>query len=128
MYMNKKLSNKELKTTSELQGIARFKIHEGKLDEFKRLSAECMEIVKAKDTGTLQYDIYINEEKSEAVVLEQYRDSEALIEHLTNLGDVGKAVIATGSVVGELLGEPSAELKAMLADSPVGLFKPFLSM
>jgi quinol monooxygenase YgiN len=126
--MNKKLSNKELKTTSELQGIARYKIHEGKLEEFKRLSAECMEIVRAKDTGTVQYDVYINEEKSEAVVLERYRDSEALIEHLTNLGDVGKAVLATGSVVGELLGEPSAELKAMLADSPVGLFKPFLSM
>jgi quinol monooxygenase YgiN len=36
---------------SELQGIARFKIHEGKLEEFKRLSAQCMEIVRSKDTG-----------------------------------------------------------------------------
>ena len=37
---------------SELQGIARFKFDEGKLEEFKRLSAQCMEIVRTKDTGT----------------------------------------------------------------------------
>jgi len=28
---------------SELQSVARLKIHEGKLDEFKRLSAKCAE-------------------------------------------------------------------------------------
>src|SRR5262245_44530858 len=43
-------------TTGELQGIARFTFHEGGLDEFERLSAECMEIVCEKDTGTLQYE------------------------------------------------------------------------
>ena len=53
---------------SALQGIARFKFHEGKLEEFKRLSAQCMEIVRTKDTGTLQYDIYFNDDQSECVV------------------------------------------------------------
>ena len=38
---------------SELMGIARFKFHEGKLDEFKRLSAQAMEIVRTKDTGKI---------------------------------------------------------------------------
>ncbi len=113
---------------SELHGIARFKIHEGKLEEFKRLSAECMEIVRAKDTGTLQYDIYFNDDQSEAFVHERYRDSEALIEHTAHLGEIGEAILATGSVSGELLGEPSAELRAKLADSPVRLFTPFLSL
>ena len=113
---------------SELQGIARFKFHEGKLEEFKPLSAKCMEIVRAKDTGTLQYEIYFNDDQSECIVLERYRDSEALIEHTANLGDIGEAILATGSVSGELLGEPSEELRAKLADSPVRLFTPFLSM
>jgi hypothetical protein len=36
---------------NELQGIARCKFHEGKLEEFKRLSAAGMEIVRTKDTG-----------------------------------------------------------------------------
>jgi hypothetical protein len=78
----------ETRTASELQGIARFKIHEGKLEEFKRLSAQCME----------------------------------------HIGDLMGAIVATGSVSGELLGEPSAELRANLADSPVRLFTPYQSM
>jgi len=36
-----------------------------------------MEIVRTKDTGTLQYDIYLNDDQSEAIVYERYRDSEA---------------------------------------------------
>ncbi|MDF2741790.1 MAG: hypothetical protein K0S88_3160 [Actinomycetia bacterium] len=112
---------------SELQGIARFKIHEGKLEEFKRLSAQCMEIVRTKDTGTLQYEIYFNDDQSECIVHERYRDSEALIEHTAHLGDMMEAILATGSVSGELLGEPSAELRAKMADSEVRLFTPFLS-
>jgi quinol monooxygenase YgiN len=118
----------EAGSVGELQGIGRFKFHEGKLEDFKRLSAQCMEIVRAKDTGTLQYEIYLNDDQSEGIVLERYRDSEALIEHAAHLGQLGQAILETGWVSGELLGEPSAELKAGSADSPVRLFKPFLTM
>ena len=119
----------EAGAVSELQGIARFKFHEGKLEEFKRLSARCMEIVRTKDAGTLQYDIYFNDDESECIVLERYRDSEALIRHAANLGDLMEAILATGSVSGELLGEPSAELRAKLAGSEVPvLFTPYRSM
>ena len=113
---------------SELQGIARFKFHEGRVEEFKRLSAQAMEIVRTRDTGTLQYDIYFNDDQSECIVLERYRDSEALIEHLAHLGDLAEALLATGSVSGELLGEPSPELRAKLAGSVVRLFTPHLSL
>jgi len=116
------------KKTDELLGIARFKIHKGKLEVFKRLSAQAMEIARTKDTGTLQYEIYINEEKSEAVVIERYKDSAALMEHLANNSDVAREIFLTGSVSGELLGEPSPELKANLANAPVGLFTHFLSL
>jgi len=121
------LERSSMAGVSELQGIARFKFHEGKLEEFKRLSAQCMDIVRAEDTGTLQYEIYFNDDQSECIVLERYRDSEALIEHTAHLGDIGEAILATGSVSGELLGEPSDELRAKLAGSPVRLFTPFLS-
>ena len=113
---------------SELQGIVRFKFHEGNVDEFKRLAAQAMEIVRTKDTGTLQYDIYFNDDQSECIVLERYRDSEALIEHAEHLGDLMESIPATGSVSGELLGEPSAELRAKMADSEVRLFTPSQSM
>jgi quinol monooxygenase YgiN len=113
---------------SELQGIARFKFDEGKLEEFKRLAAQCMEIVRTQDTGTLQYDIYFNDDQSECIVHERYRNSEALIEHAAHLGDLSEAVVATGFVFGVLLGEPSAELRAMMAESDVRLFTPYQSI
>ena len=114
---------------SELQGIVRFKFHEGKVEEFKRLSAQAMEIVRTTDTGTLQYDTYFNGDQSECIVLERFKDSEALIEHAAHLADLTEAILATGSVSGELLGEPSAELRAKLAGSEVPvLFTPYLSM
>jgi quinol monooxygenase YgiN len=115
---------------SELLGIARFKFHEGKVEEYKRLSAQAIEIVRTKDSGTLQYDTYFNDDQSECMVIERYRDSKAAIEHAANLGDLFAAVLATVSVVhGELLGEPSEELRAKLAGSEVPvLFTPYQSM
>jgi quinol monooxygenase YgiN len=113
---------------SELWGIARVKFHEGKAEEFKRLSAQLMEIARTKDTGTLQYDIYLNDDESEAVVLERYRSSAALIEHGANQGDLAAAIIATGTFCGVVLGMPSEKLKANLADAPVRIFKPHLWM
>jgi quinol monooxygenase YgiN len=118
----------EAAAVSELEGIARFKFREGKLEEFKRLAELCMEIVRTKDTGTLQYDIYFNDDQSECVVRERYRDSDALIEHASHLGDLNDAVLATAFVSGVLLGEPSAELRAIIADSEVRLFTPYQSM
>ena len=41
-----------------------------------------MEIVRAKDTGTLQYEVYFNDDESEAIVIERYRGSKALMEHM----------------------------------------------
>lgn len=116
--------------STELMGIARFKIHEGKLEDFKRLSAECMQIARTKDTGTLQYDVYINEDRLEAVVIERYKDSEALIQHLTNNSSAAKEIFLTGTITGELLGEPNEKLKAMLAGSkePRLFTTPFLSI
>ena len=115
---------------SELWGIARFKIHEGMLDEYKRLSAEAGEIVRTKDTGTLLYEVYFNDDESECVVLERYRDSEAAIEHAANVGELMEPILATVTVVhGEILGEPSEELRANLAGSEVPqLFTPYRSM
>ena len=65
----------------ELQGIVRFTFHADKVEEFKRLSALCLEIVRKEDTGTLQYDTYFNADESECIVLERFRDADALIEH-----------------------------------------------
>lgn len=113
---------------SEITGIARQNIHPGKLDEFKRLAAACMECARTKDSGTLQYDFYFNADESECIVIERYRDSAALQEHLQNLGDLMGAIMQICTTTGEVLGEPSAELAKGLAEYGVPIYTPYLRL
>jgi hypothetical protein len=79
--------------------------------------------------GTLQYDTFFNEDESEAIVIERFRDSEALIEHGKNMAQFMEAILSTASIYGELLGEPSPEFRANFTDGgPVQLFMPYQLM
>src|SRR6185295_1762576 len=112
----------------ELRAIVRFRFHPGKVEEFKRLSAECLDVVRSKDAGTLQYDTYFNEDETESIVLERFRDSDALILHSQNMAPFMESIMATGTVSGELLGDLSDELRAQMDGSPVGLFTLYQSL
>jgi len=92
---------------SEIKGFARLRIHPGKLQEFRDLQAKCMAVVRAKDTGTLQYDVFFNDDSSECIVYERYRDSGSLLEHFSNLGPLMTALFQVCSASGEILGIPS---------------------
>src|SRR3979411_3221453 len=96
---------------SELLGIVRFKFHEGKVEDFKRLSARAMEIVRAQDSGTPQYDTSFNNCQSEAIVIERFRDSQALIEHGEHVASIMEPIIATASVSGEMRVEITPDLR-----------------
>jgi quinol monooxygenase YgiN len=113
---------------NELLCIARLKIFPGKLDEFKRLNAKCTKIVRTKDTGTLQYDLYFNKDETACVVIERYRDSQALLDHHKHLGDTMAAILKTCSGEGEVCGRPSAELLEQLKGSPVQPYWPYSSI
>jgi quinol monooxygenase YgiN len=120
------LQLEEARGMSELQCIARLRIHAGKLEEFKHLAAQCMERTRAKDTGTLQYEWYLNSDNTECLVFERYRDSRALLEHFENLGDTMAAIFETCTASGEICGSPSPELIEHLRDAPVRMYRPFL--
>ena len=112
---------------SELIGIARFRFLEGRRDEYLRLTEQADALVAAKEPGTLQYDLFLNDDQTECVIVERYRDSDAAMAHAENLGPLFGDVLATVEIVhGELLGEPSPELRARLAgsDAPV-VFTPY---
>ena len=111
----------------EILGIARFRFREGKREEYLRLAEQANAIVAEKDSGTLQYDLFLNDEGTECMIVERYRDSAAAMEHAANLGHLFDDVLATVEIVhGELLGDPSAELRANLAGSDVpALFTPY---
>jgi quinol monooxygenase YgiN len=97
---------------SNLQVSAKMRIRDGMLEDFKRHAAECVQRVKQKDPGTIQYDWFISSDNSECEIRETYKNSEGFLAHLSNLGDLLKTLYETyasdHSV--EIYGDPSSEL------------------
>ena len=112
----------------EIKGIARVKFHSGKVEEWKRLTEEAMKIVRTKDRGTLQYEIFFNEDETEAVVFERYRDADAALEHFSNISHLMTPIMATATVTGEVLGTPNAKMKEQLGGGQPKLFTPWLAL
>jgi len=100
---------------NQLQVTAGLKIHDGKLNEFMDMSSKCFTVVKAKDPGTLQYDWFFNEDKSECVVREKYADSNAVFAHLGNMGDLLGKLLQVSDMSLEVFGNPSPELRQATA-------------
>jgi quinol monooxygenase YgiN len=110
----------------EVSAIARIKIHEGKLEEFKRLSALCVQSVRTKDSGTLQYDHFFNDDFSECVVVERYRDFAAMREHLANIGDdIMQGLFNVCSMSGDILTTPTPELRKMIEGLDIQVYSPY---
>ena len=118
----------EIVSMNEILGIGRLKIRDGKLDEFKRLASQFMHVVRTKDTGTLQYELYFNSDQTECIVLERYRDVPALLDHQKNLGGLMAALVETCAVSSDALGTATPELIEVLEGSPVRLFTPYQSL
>lgn len=86
------------------------------------------EIVRTKDSGTLQYEIFFNEDESEAVVYERYRDADAAIEHFSHISHLMEPILATASVTSEVLGTPNAKVKKLLGKGGPNLFTPWIAL
>lgn len=112
----------------EIKGIARAVIRPGRLEEYKRLCAEAMEIVRTRDTGTLQYEIFFNADETEAIVYERYRDGDAALAHFANIAHLMEPLLATATVTGEVLGTPNAKMRAMLGEGEPKLFTPWIAL
>ncbi|WP_293878349.1 antibiotic biosynthesis monooxygenase [uncultured Brevibacterium sp.] len=106
-------------------GIAHFAFHEGRAEKFLQLSVECLRLTRERDRGTLRYEVYVNEERTRAVVVEEYEDEAALLEHGEHIGaSLTEAILATGEVHGEIVGELSPEMCRRLRGGPVTAFLP----
>jgi hypothetical protein len=84
---------------------------------------------RSRRSGTVGCGSRACEPAGECIVIERFCDSDALIQHGENLAHLIDAIVATGSVSGELLGEPSTELQARFTrGGPVQLFTPWATM
>ncbi len=110
---------------NEVQVTARCKIHDGQLEAFRAVAAKCLRSVRERDKGTLQYDWFLNETGTECVVRERYRDSDAVLEHITNLGETMGEWLKVCDLFLEVYGSPSPELMEATASIPMKVYAYF---
>jgi len=100
-----------MQNNKKLEISAIMKIPKGKLKEFKELAAETIRVTHERDTGTLKYDIFISSDKTESVVIEEYKNSKAVLEHMVNLNETLKNAFIDFPIDHlNIYGDPSPEL------------------
>ena len=107
---------------TELQVMAHCRIKPGQLGAFRAVAADFLECVREKDSGTLQYDWFMSADESLCIVRERYRDSDAVLEHIGNLGELFAAFVDTCDISVEIFGEPSRELLDATAEIPTTVY------
>jgi quinol monooxygenase YgiN len=104
--------------------IARFKIHAGQLDKFKKGAEDCIASTK-NEPGALLYDWFIDENELSCTVFETYKDSNAVLVHVGNVNEHLSKLIEISDFVVEVFGNASFELQNALKEmnvTPVPFF------
>jgi quinol monooxygenase YgiN len=82
------------------------------LATFKELAAQALELTNGEAT-TLQYDWFFSDDETKCVVRETYQNSDAILAHMGNLGElIGKLTELGGGLEIEAFGTVSEELLA----------------
>src|SRR5271167_1258176 len=100
----------------QVQSVVELTIFTGKVDAFKKLAQEAINIALAK-SNVFGYQFYFNRDGSKCYLLEQYPDSESLLPHITSLQPIVQRVLAVSRVTKfEVFGNLNPEARNMLAD------------
>jgi quinol monooxygenase YgiN len=107
-----------------IQVIARFaNVSSANLAEFKHVAADALEIAKS-EPGVLQYDWFFDSTQTVCVVRETYQDSEALLAHITIMGEALSALSELGGGCElEMFGEPSRPVVEATAHVHPSIFR-----
>jgi quinol monooxygenase YgiN len=101
--------------SDHIEIYTRFEIKPGDLGIFKKLAAELIGIVKAKDPGTPRYDWFYDDEHRASVAMDTYANAGAMFAHMKNCHDVHHELLQHSSMVTEFLGELPKEAKDAVA-------------
>ena len=95
-------------------------IKEGKLDDFKAIVNTMIEMTDVNEPNTVVYEWYINEDGSECHLLETFKDSDAFMTHLGNVGHMFETLFGFATMTrAKIYGSPSTELREAL--DPLGV-------
>lgn len=97
----------------EIQITAKFKIHKGKLEDFKKIADDCVVAVakNEKGKGAIQYDWFFSPDETECSVREIFADSNAVLAHMGNVGEMLGQLLAMSDFELEVYGNPTEKLQ-----------------
>jgi quinol monooxygenase YgiN len=104
-------------------------IHQGKLEEFKRLAEDLLSAIREKESDTLNYAIFLDEPRRVAVIVAQYASSAGWLAHNANLD----ALVPRFPEVCEFAeiefnGDPTPEARAALAALGARCYQTLLAL
>lgn len=98
--------------------------------EFEQWAAELVERIRASDPGTLAFGVYPDGTDGDYIINELYRDSEAAIGHLQNvgplLGRMGDVAEPPSHPI-EVFGDVSDELRQLYSAWNAKIYSPVQS-
>ncbi|HYV99933.1 MAG TPA: hypothetical protein VE862_00620 [Candidatus Acidoferrum sp.] len=112
-----------MEKSSQVQYFVELAIYDGKVEAFKKLAQEAINIALDK-SKVLGYQFYFNSDGSKCFLLEQYPDSESLLPHIASLQPIVQRVLAVSRVTRfEVYGNLNPEAKSTLADFGAKIFE-----
>lgn len=88
--------------------VVELTINDGGLDTFKELAAGYAASVQENEPTTTTYQWYLAEDNSKCLLHESFTDSEALLQHLANVGPTLPDLLAVAPITRvEVFGTPS---------------------
>lgn len=112
----------------DIRTVAQFRIHPGKMEDFKRGVTAGLEVVAAKDPGTTAYEWFLDEPSGQCTVIEQYRDMASLMAHSKNVGHLVRGLMQTAELSADIGIKGSGTALSALAKLPMSRFAFLLGL
>jgi len=91
-------------------------INKGGFEAFKKMAQDMTMGVEANEPNTLCYEWYVSDDGTDCYLVESYTDSEALLEHLSHVGEALHKMLDVSPLMELLvLGTPNKEVREALA-------------
>jgi quinol monooxygenase YgiN len=102
---------------SRIYVLTEFTITPGKVDEFKEIAQELLEVVKEKEPETLRYQWYFDKDESKSYLVEEYPNAAALRAHIIHVGITIPKLLKISKPKFTVLGKPNLAAKEILSVS-----------
>jgi len=100
-----------MKVTENIYWTITGKVKDGELENMKK-AIEAMVVATRNEDGAISYDFWLSEDDKTLYIHERYKDSEATLEHMKNVGNLLPAFINCIDLEPiTIIGNCSSELK-----------------